>query len=252
MPATEASRLLEWPSVGSVVLTWKLLGWAHAESLRAGGLDSDRCKEAASAFLNSVLVVAGQGSWKLVLFYDALDVPEAAWPWKRYGKHHVLLPVERGHVDIRALGQVANQPVSVITALMAILQQMPDASSVPLAPFVEAVCQTWPQKAHPLYQVAWQIGQRLDDIAVAAQQGRKFSTGDFFSVSKHDPMSFGQSGLYDNRLLQAYGTKTLQEFSKQPHISFTVDKARVFGKSFFDGLLAKPSGMATWAPPLDH
>ena len=94
--ATDASRLLEWPAVGSVVLLWKLLGWAHADSKQAGGLGSDQCSEAVSAFLHCVLVVAGQGLWKLVLFYDALDVSEAAWPWKRYWGQHVLLPIEKG------------------------------------------------------------------------------------------------------------------------------------------------------------
>ena len=54
VPASEASRLLEWPSVGSVVLMWKLLGWALAETRSKGGLLVDRCKEAAAAFLDCV------------------------------------------------------------------------------------------------------------------------------------------------------------------------------------------------------
>ena len=200
--------------------------------------------------LESVLIVTGQGKWQLCLYRDPLDVDEACWPWKRCGKNLVQFTVCRSSVDASILQVVANLSPAVRVAFAAMTAAFPKVAEVPRVLFVQVVLARWPKHTDVIYQLAWQLGQRLDGISVASMQGKQLQC-DSFSVSKADPFVFGNSAAMDNRLLVAYSCVTLRTFKSQQDLSLAYDKGRVFSKGLGDGLIVSPANASAWGPPRD-
>ena len=161
---------------------------------------------------------------------------EACWPWKRCGKNLVQFTVCRSSVDASPLQVVANLSPALGQAFAVMTAAFPNVAEVPMVLFVQVVLAQWPKQADAFYQLAWQLGQRLDDISVASMQGKQLQC-DSFSLSKVDPFVFGNSAAMDNRLLVAYSCVTLRTFKPQQYLSLAYDKGRVFSKGLGDGLV---------------
>ena len=160
------------------------------------------------------------------LFVQSLDVDEACWPWKRCGKNLVQFTVCRSSVDASLLQVVANLSPALRQAFAAMTAAFPNVADVPMVLLVQVFLAQWPKHADAFYQLAWQLGQRLDDISVASMQVKHLQC-DSFSVSKADPLVFGNSPAMDNRLLVAYSCVTLRTFKSQQDLSIAYDKGRM-------------------------
>jgi hypothetical protein len=239
-----ASRPLEWPSLGSCLLVRLLMRWCFF-ARAVGGLGKLTDRNAALSFLEGIVSAVGPGTWEMQLFLDGLEGPDdggVEWPCRRNGRDPVTLTVIDGCVDLRPIQAFPIHSVRMNIDALEVEQSLAD--------FVARCANTrWAKGTNFVHQMSWIIGARLDSLICG---GIGVGVAEFverpLSVEKLADLELDGSKDARDRALVRYWRSGQLCGEGQLDLSSTNDKARVFGKSYFNGLCCDPANHAWWGP----